>query len=882
MGQTRNGSGNRGSNPRLRDGGLVGANLGPLSLALSPDPFKNTAIMWLVVLCSSLVALLLLPEGPALSAAMTPTEPIPRRGELEVTAEGGFVDVSPLLNRQLLLRKTHGAVGRRAMAEPANATADEHGNDTHDEPDATLANATDTGIGEPYAEPNATEPTEAAAANTTAPPAPLNASEAIATPPPAAVVAANATEPPVPLVASIGNESEMTTTKAPAQPQPASPAWCASIHPSVDDSWCMRNGCEDPPAGRKYCRKVSDTNAAEIRQLAAKGAAARAKAVAEPGGASFETSNAPPSTEEEAVGTAQNVSAEVGNASASRGARPEGEQGQQQQQQQPWDCVSSSKDVSDHFCQTMNGCVSYPDVCKYVAASERASTVVPIIQPAAEAAPSAETRPLASQAPPAAAPPPEGPLGNEQQQNPPQTVPGINETIDVVTTTAVPTEVALAAKEGGDQSPLGLGPIKRLAIYYANWRSDVSPCDLHLEKVSHILYAYADLYTDLNDKCHVASTNADADFNRDIKCTNDTQPADLQGIRGNLGAFQAMKARHPQLKILMTVGGYTLSRHFSTCMSTPENRAAVINSTVELIRRADLDGMNFEWLFPGGGGDTHIPSSPDDWVNYITFLKELRQTFNANQDNKHLDISITAGVAPLEVRNNTPISELCAGSFLDFISLLTYDLHGPWDNITDYDSPLHADPDDPTVGKELLTVEDVVQHYIAFGCDGEMINVGLPLYGRVYSGVQQGPDKDGLYQPFLAAGNGTRQQEPGILAYWDIAANYMPSTSGFTRHYNNKTRVPYLYKPPSSPNDTLGGTFVAYDDDHSLKDKLALAVEHGVEGLTLWEASDDRDKVLLDAIVVYLESDEVPKKRKRKGFFDGLVDRIMRTLGLRF
>ncbi|MCP4578754.1 MAG: hypothetical protein GY846_20955 [Deltaproteobacteria bacterium] len=52
--------------------------------------------------------------------------------------------------------------------------------------------------------------------------------------------------------------------------------------------------------------------------------------------------------------------------------------------------------------------------------------------------------------------------------------------------------------------------------------------------------------------------------------------------------------------------------------------------------------------------------------------------------------------------------------------------------------------------------------------------LGLPFYGRSWTGVTPGPDGDGLYQSATGAGPGERD-EPGMLNYNTIMSRYAPT-----------------------------------------------------------------------------------------------------------
>ncbi len=79
----------------------------------------------------------------------------------------------------------------------------------------------------------------------------------------------------------------------------------------------------------------------------------------------------------------------------------------------------------------------------------------------------------------------------------------------------------------------------------------------------------------------------------------------------------------------------------------------------------------------------------------------------------------------------------------------------------------------------------------------------------------------------------------GLLSYWDIARNYAVAGSGYTRHWNDVSKVPWLSKDD-------GSEFISYDDPESIGLKVTSRLrssEHthtrtarGLHGRRPWRA----------------------------------------------
>jgi chitinase len=98
----------------------------------------------------------------------------------------------------------------------------------------------------------------------------------------------------------------------------------------------------------------------------------------------------------------------------------------------------------------------------------------------------------------------------------------------------------------------------------------------------------------------------------------------------NFAALNALKQANPDLKVLVSVGGWTWSGNFSDMALTKQSRKAFIDSAVHFIERYHLDGLDIDWEYPGMIGDNNRFRS-EDKQNYTSLLKELRKRFDREE-----------------------------------------------------------------------------------------------------------------------------------------------------------------------------------------------------------------------------------------------------------
>uniref|UniRef100_A0A452FFD5 Oviduct-specific glycoprotein n=1 Tax=Capra hircus TaxID=9925 RepID=A0A452FFD5_CAPHI len=141
--------------------------------------------------------------------------------------------------------------------------------------------------------------------------------------------------------------------------------------------------------------------------------------------------------------------------------------------------------------------------------------------------------------------------------------------------------------------------------------------------------------------------------------------------------FNKLKERNRGLKTLLSVGGWNFgTSRFTKMLST------FVNSVIALLRTHGFDGLDLLFLYPGlRGSPVH-----DCWT-FLSLLKELLQAFkNEAQLTMRPRLLLSAAKA---------YDACLLGRFLDFISVLSYDLHGSWEKVTGHNSPLFSLPGDP-------------------------------------------------------------------------------------------------------------------------------------------------------------------------------------------
>ena len=358
----------------------------------------------------------------------------------------------------------------------------------------------------------------------------------------------------------------------------------------------------------------------------------------------------------------------------------------------------------------------------------------------------------------------------------------------------------LSALSVTEPSPRQTG---KLVGYYAAWAAyyNYYPNQIDAGKLTHINYAFANIGADLRVTLGYPEVDPD-----------------------NIKLLNSLKQTNPDLKTLISVGGWNWSGKFSDAALTEESRTVFADSCVDFIIKYGFDGVDLDWEYPVSGGLAENARRGEDKQNFTLLLKKIREKLDARgaADNKHYLLTI-AGGADRSYIDNVELSKLA--QYLDYANVMTYDLHGYWDSHTDLLAPLY-DNDDPSPQYK-ISVDKGITAWLNASFPAEKLVMGIPLYGYLYSSVND--SNKGLYQPFGGSSS---------IGYQDIKDNYLKK-AGYTRHLHSQSKVPWLFN---------GTIFISYEDPESIGYKSDYIKSKNLGGAMVWELSQDPKGELLGAL----------------------------------
>jgi GH18 family chitinase len=258
------------------------------------------------------------------------------------------------------------------------------------------------------------------------------------------------------------------------------------------------------------------------------------------------------------------------------------------------------------------------------------------------------------------------------------------------------------------------------------------------DELTHLIYAFGNVTPASPPACTIADPVA-AYQNPNLPSVNGkpyTAP-----LYGNFGAIRQLKELHPNLKVLISLGGQAGDvTGFITAAASPTGRAALASSCINLFVKGNIaagvtapglfDGFNLDWEFPG----------PADKRNFTALLKEFRTQLNALSKTTGRKYVLTFD-SPNTPKKYANIDLKAAAAQVDFLTIDGYDYASPDEKQTNESSSLYDTNADPLYA-DLRFIDATVRAYLKEGVPADKYTMGLPLYAVGWTGVPNVPERD--------------------------------------------------------------------------------------------------------------------------------------------
>jgi chitinase len=256
----------------------------------------------------------------------------------------------------------------------------------------------------------------------------------------------------------------------------------------------------------------------------------------------------------------------------------------------------------------------------------------------------------------------------------------------------------------------------------------------------------------------------------------------------------SLKKKNPDLKVMLSVGGWT-SGNFSEMAADSLNRTAFVNDCKKVVDEFGLDGIDIDWEYPTSS-EAGISSSPEDTDNYTKLMRDLRTVLGKDK-----------WVTLATIWSAKYIDFKAIDQYIDLVNVMAYDMK---------QVPGHQCPIYPSEKFGDACVENAVKSHLAAGVPADKLVLGIPFYGR-----GTGPYTD----------------------YVDFGKFYV--AEGCTMERDSVAHIPYIA-------DKEGNLVLGYEDVESATEKCEYALDKQLRGVMYWEYNlDSADHTLAKLLAKY-------------------------------
>lgn len=438
-----------------------------------------------------------------------------------------------------------------------------------------------------------------------------------------------------------------------------------------------------------------------------------------------------------------------------------------------------------------------------------------------------------------------------------------------------PTEVFALEKTNGST--------KRNVMYYGDWsvwggQGNFYPKDIPADQLTHLNFAFLDFDAQGN----LIFTDKDAATGNPVG-----QPGVTWGDvnAGILPALVELRAQNPNLKIGISIGGWSKSGDFSDMAANDASRARFVENVMKFVEYTNMDFVDIDWEYPASvrqpdlvdnKNDEGTPHArPEDKENYIVLLEDLRKALDEKEVElgKTFELSVALPASQVKLAEGVDVKRMF--EIIDFGNLMTYDMHGAFDATSGHQAGLYPNANDPMADSK-YSVDETVDYMIEKGAPAEKLVIGAAYYTRGWEQVSEGTDannpglfgeaaivgKDADQTPSrgaaneapLASGDGGRRG--GVWSYRSLD-KLKVTYPGLKEYWDDEAKAPYLY-------DANSGAFFTYDNVRSIGEKTSYVHENDLGGVIAWMASQD-------APTTSGKRDELTRATKKGLFGDGAL-----------
>ncbi len=345
--------------------------------------------------------------------------------------------------------------------------------------------------------------------------------------------------------------------------------------------------------------------------------------------------------------------------------------------------------------------------------------------------------------------------------------------------------------------------------FWATYSHSYHVNDVPAERLTHLIYAYANI----SETGEVVLGDKYADVDR-------IYPDDsaIGGRRGNFNQLRKLQLRHPHLQSFIAIGGWNYSTHFGVAAEQPEKFA---QSVARFVEQYGFNGVELDWRSPVMQQSGQL-AKPQQREQYFSLIKATRAALDqlGLATGKSYGLSVTLFADP-ELMPNWPLPEM--QSYVDFISLLSIDFHGRWNQITKHYAPLYAPAGE-------LSVSSAITLFNELGGQSDKLVMILASQGTAWQGVEQPSVNQATTGVPLGTWDNEQLGATGVFSQQDIQG--FKSDPNWQQGWDDNAKSAWLFHPQQH-------IWLSYDSHEGISAKLDYVKSKQLAGTALWSLSGD-------------------------------------------
>lgn len=285
----------------------------------------------------------------------------------------------------------------------------------------------------------------------------------------------------------------------------------------------------------------------------------------------------------------------------------------------------------------------------------------------------------------------------------------------------------------------------------------------------------------------------------------------------NLTKLTELKGRNPELKVLISLGGWGGCETCPLVFATAKGCKDFGQSVKKILEKYQADGIDLDWEYPALPSLPGHPYGPEDKQNFTMLMQTLREILG----NKY-EISFAAGGFEDFMEKSIEWEKVMP--LVNYVNLMNYDIINGNSTLTGHHTPLFSND------KQKTCTQYTVEYLNNLGIEKGKIIIGAAFYGRLFNEVDS--LNNGIYRP---------GKFNAYVNFKDIEKK-VNSENGYEFFYDKNSRACWAY------NKNLK-IFATFDDKNSIIQKTKYVKDNGLGGIMFWSLNGDKYKDgLLDII----------------------------------